>query len=65
MYTFHLRVAWLVAKYRVSTQGDTDPANDEEVGFWIITSEDVYDLGTDEVIKRIRSRIGNNPVYLR
>lgn len=38
--------------------------NDENVGFTIVSAEDVDDLGIPEVIKRIRERVGDTPVYL-
>lgn len=39
--------------------------NDASVGFRIVSADDIDDLGVAEVINRIRSRIGNTPVYLR
>ena len=39
--------------------------NDASVGFRIVSADDIDDLGISEVIKRIRTRIGNSPVYLR
>lgn len=38
--------------------------NDLDVGFIIISAEDIDDIGVNGVIKRIRDRVGNNPVYL-
>lgn len=38
--------------------------NDLEVGFIIVSAEDIDDIGVNGVIKRIRDRVGNNPVYL-
>jgi agmatinase len=40
-------------------------ADDEVVGFKIISTDDLDDIGINEVIRRIRERIGDNPVYLR
>lgn len=39
--------------------------HDEAVGFDMITAEELDDLGTSGVIKLIRDRVGDNPVYLR
>lgn len=39
--------------------------HDEEVGFELIMADDIDELGTDEIVKHIRQRIGNSPVYLR
>jgi hypothetical protein len=39
--------------------------HDKEVGFELIMADDIDDLGTDEIIKHIRQRIGDSPVYLR
>jgi agmatinase len=38
--------------------------HDEEVGFELILADDIDDLGTDEIVKHIRQRIGDSPVYL-
>ncbi|KNZ80615.1 Putative agmatinase 1 [Termitomyces sp. J132] len=43
---------------------ETDLENDREVGFQLISSDDIDDLGISEVIRRIRSRVDTNPVYL-
>lgn len=42
-----------------------DLENDEEVGFQLISSDDIDDYGVNGVIQRIRQRVGNTPVYLR
>ncbi|RXW18505.1 hypothetical protein EST38_g7341 [Candolleomyces aberdarensis] len=42
----------------------SDLENDAAVGFQIVTTDDIDDLGIPEVIKRIRNRIGDSPVYL-
>jgi hypothetical protein len=47
-------------------QSEADLTEDEHVvGFKIISTDDLDDFGIDEVIRRIRARIGDNPVYLR
>ena len=47
-------------------QSEADLTEDEDVvGFKIVSTDDLDDLGIDEVIRRIRARIGDNPVYLR
>jgi len=47
------------------SQGLGDIENDEAVGFHFITSDDIDDHGVPAIIKRIRERIGDTPVYLR
>lgn len=42
-----------------------DIENDGSVGFQLITTDDIDDLGIPEIIRRIRSRVGDTPVYLR
>ena len=42
-----------------------DIEHDEFVGFQLITTDDIDDLGIPEIIKRIRRRVGDTPVYLR
>jgi agmatinase len=37
---------------------------DETVGFQIVSTDDIDDLGIPEIVRRIRTRIGNSPVYL-
>jgi hypothetical protein len=46
-------------------QGPELIKHDEEVGFDLIMADDIDDLGTDDIIKHIRQRIGDSPVYLR
>jgi len=46
-------------------QSEADITDDDDVGFKIISTDDIDDIGVDEVIRLIRARIGNNPVYLR
>ncbi|KAG1828397.1 arginase family-domain-containing protein [Suillus variegatus] len=38
--------------------------HDEEIGFELIMADEIDDLGTDEIVRHIRQRIGNSPVYL-
>jgi agmatinase len=38
---------------------------DEDVGFKVISTDDIDDIGIKEVIQRIRARIADSPVYLR
>ena len=38
---------------------------DEDVGFNIISTDDIDNIGINEVIRRIRARIADSPVYLR
>ncbi|KAG2058970.1 Arginase/deacetylase, partial [Suillus hirtellus] len=45
-------------------QGPELIEHDEEVGFELIMAEDIDNLGMDEIVKHIRQRIGNSPVYL-
>ena len=42
-----------------------DIQNDEEVGFKIVSTEDIDDIDIDEVIRRVRAQVGENLVYLR
>ncbi len=49
---------------RCKLQGIEDLQNDEKVGFYVISTDDIDVLGIPEIIKRIRQRIGNSPVYL-
>ena len=46
-------------------QGTGDIKNDEAVGFQLISTDDIDDHGVNAIIKRIRGRIGDSPVYLR
>ncbi|KAG2119035.1 arginase deacetylase [Suillus discolor] len=52
------------AGIRNKLQGPELIEHDEEVGFELIMAEDIDVLGTDEIVKHIRQRIGNSPVYL-
>jgi len=42
-----------------------DLHNDREVGFQLITADDIDDLGANEIVRRIRERVGETPVYVR
>ena len=49
-----------------TAQSEADLVEDEEVvGFKVISTDDLDDFGIDEVIRRIRARIKDSPVYLR
>jgi len=48
---------------RCKFSGIADLENDSNVGFKLISTDDVDDLGPVQVIKLIRDRIGDNPVY--
>ncbi|KAH9950910.1 Arginase/deacetylase [Amylocystis lapponica] len=52
------------AGIRCKLQGIGDLENDQAVGFQLISTDDIDDLGVAEVIRRIRARVGNSPVYL-
>lgn len=45
-------------------QGTIDLEHDQETGFELISTDDIDDLGIPEIIKRIRARVGDSPVYL-
>lgn len=42
-----------------------DIEHDTFVGFQVISTDDIDDLGIPEIIRRIRQRVGDTPVYLR
>ncbi len=44
--------------------GKRDLEEDRRFGFGIITAADVYHQGVAEVVDRLRSRVGDRPVYL-
>jgi len=44
--------------------GRADLEDDRRFGFGIITSADVYRQGVDEVVSRLRDRIGARPLYV-
>lgn len=52
------------AGIRCKLVGLGDIENDESVGFHFITSDDIDDHGVPAIIKRIRERVGDTPVYL-
>ncbi|KAJ7581066.1 Arginase/deacetylase [Mycena floridula] len=41
-----------------------DIEHDDSVGFQVISAEDIDDYGIENVIKKVRERIGTSPVYL-
>jgi agmatinase len=43
----------------------TDLEHDEAIGFQLISTDDIDDLGIPEIIRRIRARVGTSPLYLR
>ena len=47
------------------TQGLGDIENDESTGFELITTDEIDDVGIPDIVRRIRQRVGNSPVYLR
>ncbi|KIY73537.1 Arginase/deacetylase [Cylindrobasidium torrendii FP15055 ss-10] len=49
---------------RCKLEGVSDLQNDQEVGFQIISTDDIDDLGIPEIVRLIRARIGDSPVYL-
>ena len=44
--------------------GKADLADDERLGFGIVTSADVMRQGVDEIVDRLRQRIGDRPLYV-
>ncbi|KAJ7157163.1 arginase deacetylase [Mycena filopes] len=52
------------AGIRCKLGGVEDLENDESVGFQLISTDDIDDLGISEIIRRIRYRVGTSPVYL-
>ncbi|EEB90388.1 hypothetical protein MPER_11413, partial [Moniliophthora perniciosa FA553] len=52
------------AGIRCKLGGVEDLETDENVGFQLISTDDIDDLGIPEIVRRIRSRIGDTPVYL-
>jgi agmatinase len=49
----------------MSEQGFEDIIHDRQVGFEMITTDDIDDYGIPTIIERIRKRVGDTPVYLR
>lgn len=41
-----------------------DLTNDEELGFKVVHCDEFQEKGVDHVVKRIRDRVGNHPMYL-
>lgn len=41
------------------------PSLDQAVGFTMVSTDDIDDLGIPEIIRRVRRRVGDSPVYLR
>jgi agmatinase len=41
-----------------------DLTNDEELGFKVVHCDEFQNKGVEHVIKRIRERVGDNPMYL-
>ncbi|KII95302.1 hypothetical protein PLICRDRAFT_149928 [Plicaturopsis crispa FD-325 SS-3] len=52
------------AGIRCKMAGIQDITHDGAVGFQVISTEDLDDYGINQVISKIRSRIGSSPVYL-
>ncbi|KAI0309502.1 Arginase/deacetylase [Amylostereum chailletii] len=48
---------------RSKSDGKATFDNDETTGFKVISAEDIDDLGVPEVVRRIRNRVGDTPVY--
>ena len=44
--------------------GKKDLEDDERFGFGIVTSSDVFRQGVDEVVAKLRDRIGSRPLYI-
>jgi agmatinase len=42
-----------------------DIEHDESIGFQLVSTDDIDDIGIPEIIRRIKARVGNSPVYLR
>jgi agmatinase len=52
------------AGIRCKLSGLEDIENDESVGFELISTDDIDDLGIPAIIAQIRQRVGKSPVYL-
>ncbi|KAG8998106.1 hypothetical protein FRB94_007195 [Tulasnella sp. JGI-2019a] len=52
------------AGIRCKLAGPEDLVHDASIGFELITTDDIEDLGIPEIIRRIRKRVGDSPVYL-
>lgn len=44
--------------------GHADLSDDRRFGFGIVSSNDVYRWGVDEVVARLRDRVGSRPLYI-
>ncbi len=44
--------------------GKKDLEDDRRFGFGIVTSSDVFRQGVDEIVAKLRDRIGNRPLYI-
>ena len=44
--------------------GKRDLEDDRRFGFGIVTSSDVFRQGVDEIVAKLRDRIGNRPLYI-
>jgi len=52
------------AGIRCKLSGLEDIENDESVGFELISTDDIDDLGIPAIIAQIRQRVGKSPTYL-
>ncbi|KAG7099728.1 hypothetical protein E1B28_001545 [Marasmius oreades] len=52
------------AGIRCKLGGVEDLQNDQSVGFQLISTDDIDDIGVTEIIRLIRNRVGDTPVYL-
>lgn len=52
------------AGIRCKFTGIQDIEHDAEMGFALISTDDIDDIGVEGIIQKIRSRVGNGPVYL-
>ncbi|PVF93832.1 Arginase/deacetylase [Serendipita vermifera] len=52
------------AGIRSKFEGPYDIEHDKVVGFEFITADDLDDIGVDGVIRRVRDRVGQSPLYL-
>ena len=46
-------------------QGLGDIDDDQSTGFELITTDEIDEAGVPDIVRRIRERVGNSPVYLR
>ncbi|KIJ65052.1 hypothetical protein HYDPIDRAFT_27783 [Hydnomerulius pinastri MD-312] len=52
------------AGIRNKLEGPSLIEHDEAVGFELIMADDIDDFGTEDIIRQIRNRVGDSPVYL-